>query len=237
MITEIMIKCMANEIRDGDIFFGHGLISPLATIASNLAKRTHAPHAVYLSVTEGVDARPDKVTVSTGDPKLTEGSVAYMRQVDIFDMAQKGEIDLMFFSGAQIDKHGNWNLCVIGDYYRPKVRLGGGAASAYFSGVVRRIVLWTTRHNKRTFVEKVDCITGHGYYVMKVITNLCVLSHEKDTMKLETVHPGISVDEVVENTGFDLEIPESVKETEKPTGEDLRIIDEIDPDRMRDLEF
>jgi len=250
-ISDIMICAMAKEIKDGEMAF-HGLASPLVTIAMHLAQNTHAPNMVYACVAESIDPKYDKITISTGDPSLLKGAVAYLTIPQAFDYAQKGRMDIMFFGGAQIDKHGNTNLSVIGDYEKPKVRLPGGAASAFLCMVAGRTVLWTTHHSVRTMVEKVDFITGQGFLDGKtdmktigalgsgpsrVITNLGVFDFQDRRMQIKSIHPGYALDDVLGSTGFKLIVPEKVEETEKPTERELEIIDRIDPDRIREAEF
>jgi glutaconate CoA-transferase subunit B len=250
-ISEVMICAMAGEIRDGEMAF-HGLASPLVAIAMHLAKKTHAPNMVYSCVAEGVDPRYDKVTPSTGDPSLLKGSVAYLTIPQAFDYAQKGKMDIMFFGGAQIDRHGNTNLSVIGDYEKPKVRLPGGAASAFLCMVAGRTVIWTANHSKRTMVDKVDFITGQGYLdgkidrktlgaigsgPSKVITNMGVFDFQNGEMRVRSIHPGFTLDDVLESTGFELIVPDRVEKTREPTEVELQIIERIDPDHIREKEF
>ena len=250
-IPEIMICSMAREIKDGEVAF-HGLSSLLVTIAMHLAKNTHAPNMVYACVAEAIDPLYDKVTLSTGDPALLKGTIAYMTIPQAFDYAQKGKMDVMFFGGAQMDKYGNTNLSVIGNYEKPKVRLPGGAASAFLCMVAGRTVIWTTNHSKRTMVEKVDFITGQGYLdgkvdrrslgaigsgPSKVITNMGVFDFQNGEMRVKSIHPGFTIDDVLDKTGFELITPEMIEETRKPTEKELKIIEKIDPDHIREVEF
>ena len=250
-IPEMMICSMAREIKDGEMAF-HGLASPLVAIAMYLAKNTHAPNMIYSCVAESINPLYDKVTLSTGDPALLRGATAYMTIPQAFDYAQKGKMDVMFFGGAQIDKHGNTNLSVIGDYEKPKVRLPGGAASAFLCMMAGRTVIWTTNHSEKTMVEKVDFITGQGFLdgkvdrrslgalglgPSKVITNMGVFDFYEKGMRIESVHPGFTLNDVLDNTGFELIVPEKVEETRKPTEGELEIIERIDPDQIRKVEF
>ena len=254
LIPEVMIKAMAKEIKDGDKV-AHGLASPLPILAMSLAKLTHAPNLVFLSVAEGLDPDLGKVrlTISSADPGLSVGAIAFSELVDAFDFCQRKELDLMFLGGAQIDKYGNTNLSAIGEYHRPKVRLPGGAATAHITSIIPRTVIWATRQSKRVFVEKVDFRTGVGYLdggdsreksgawptILKVVTNLAVYGFDQKTrmMKVQSIHPGITADMIVENTGFAIEIPPGVPTTEMPTEEELHTIRELDPDNIRYSEF
>lgn len=254
LIPELMIKAMAKEIKDGDKV-AHGLASPLPILAMSLARLTHAPNSVFLSVAEGLD--PDlgqvRLTLSSADPRLSVGAIAFSELVDAFDFCQRKELDVMFLGGAQIDKYGNTNLSAIGEYNKPKVRLPGGAATAHITSIIPKIVIWATRQSKRVFVEKVDFKTGVGYLdggnsrekagawptIVKVVTNLAVYEFDEKTrtMKVESIHPGVTTDMIRENTGFDIEIPPDVPTTEMPNEEELRIITKLDPDNIRYTEF
>ena len=254
LIPEIMIKAMAREIKDGD-FAGFGLASPLPILAISLAKLTHAPNLVFQGVSEGLDPDLDKVILrpSSADPKLCKGAVAFLELMDVFDLCQRGELGIMFLGAAQIDKYGNTNLSVIGKYDKPKVRLPGGAATAFLTPIMSKFVIWATRQSKRVLVEKVDFRTGVGYLdggntreqvgagatSIKVITNLAVYGFDGKSkiMKVESIHPGITPDIIRENTGFDIGLPENLPMTEMPGEEELHIIQKLDPDNIRHLGF
>lgn len=251
--AELMTVTMAHQLRDNEIV-ATGLYSPMPLAACLLAKRTHAPDLVHLNAGDAVDPDPEALPFSTADPALAEGAVAIMDLCFAFDMAQKGRIDMIFLGAAQIDKYGNTNLSVIGDFDRPKVRLPGGAASAHMCATANRITTWTTRHNRRTLVDKVDFITGQGFLdgpggreragltgggPACVVTNLAVLDFHPLTkrMRLVSVHPGITVEQVRDNTGFELMTPEQVPTTPPPTAEELRIMRAADPHGVKETEF
>lgn len=250
-IAELMITCMAREIADGNMVL-QGLYSPMPMIACLLAKNFHAPNMVYFNTADTIDPEPDFVPFSTAGPKLEERAVAYIPLSDVFDLAQRKKIDLIFLGAAQIDRYGNTNLSVIGDYKKPKVRLPGGAATAHLCAIIPTII-WIPNHNRRVFVEKLDFITGQGYLKgeqarkikrldggpRKVITNLCVLDFDEETkkMRIESIHPGVELKEVIENTGFNLMIPENLKVTKLPTEKEVRFIEKIDPHKVRNIEF
>jgi glutaconate CoA-transferase subunit B len=159
-------------------------------------------------------------------------------------------VDYVFLGGAQIDPYGNLNSTVIGDYDRPKARLpGSGGAADLATGAWRTLVI--TLHDRRRFVPKLDFLTTPGYLTgkgareaaglpegtgpYKIITNLAVLGFDSETrrMRIDSVHPGVTVDRVRENTGFDLEIAPDVGETEPPTADQIRILrEEVDPLRL-----
>lgn len=246
-IPDLMISVMASEIRDNDTVL-HGVASPLPILAMSVARRTHAPNMAYLSGAEGVDPLVERIFPSSFDPRLTAGCVAYFGLHEAFDLAQRRELHVMFLGAAQIDRHGNTNLSLIGDVERPKVQLPGGAATAFLMPITPKVVIWITRHSRKTFVEAVDFVTGQGYNHrteeqrrnrLKVVSNLGVMSFDNDdrVMQLESFHPGRTAAEVQDATGFALRIPDDVRETPPPSPEVLRIIDELDPDRVRWSEF
>jgi len=154
---------------------------------------------------------------------------------ELFDSAGQGRIDVFFFSGAQIDGSGNINLNVIGDYAHPKARFPGAYGSAYLYFTVPRIILFRLEHSRRTLVDRVDFISAPGVSPPNVyrrggpvalVTPLCHFSFDKTRarFRLESVHPGHSVEEVLDNTGFSFERPEPVPETPAPSPEVLSLL-------------
>src|SRR5690348_9229343 len=154
---------------------------------------------------------------------------------ELFDCAGQGRIDVFFLSGGQIDGHGNINLVSIGDYDHPKVRFPGSFGSAYLYYVVPKVILFRTEHSRRTLVPKVDFISAPGTSEPNVfrtggpialITNRCLFAFDKERFRLASVHPGHTVEEVIEHTGFDFDRPDEVPETEPPSAETLRLMRE-----------
>ncbi len=251
-VAELMAVCLAREIKDRDRVL-QGLYSPLPIMACLLAKNFHAPNMVHINTADVIDPEPTEVPFSTAGPALQERAVAYLPLWQTFDLAQQGKLDLIFLGAAQVDKYGNTNLSVIGPYEKPKVRLPGGAASAHLCAIMDAVI-WIPRHNARALVEKVDFITGQGYLTggkaregagipkggpRKVVTNLCIMDFEPETkaMRLVSIHPGVALEEVKENTGFELIVPDKVETTEPPNKEELEFMRQIDPKGVRELEF
>lgn len=247
-IPDLMISVMASEITDHDTVL-HGVSSPLPVLAMTVARRTHAPNMVYLSGAEGVDPQVERIFHSSFDPRLTRGCVGYFGLHEAFDLAQRGELHIMFLGAAQIDRHGNTNLSVIGSPERPKVVLPGGAATAFLMPITPKVIVWIARHSPRAVVQKVDFVTGQGYNNrteeqrrnrLKVVSNLAVMSFDNDdrVMQLDSVHPGNTIEEVQRQTAFELLVPAGgVGETPLPTPEVVAIINELDPERVRWSEF
>ena len=155
---------------------------------------------------------------------------------ELFDCAGQGRIDVFFLSGGQIDGHGNVNLVSTGDYEHPQVRFPGSFGSAYLYYVVPKVILFRTEHSRRTLVPKVDFISAPGSNDPNVyrtggpialVTNRCLFSFADGRFTLRSVHPGHTVEEIIENTGFDFDRPATVPETPAPSPETLKMMREV----------
>jgi glutaconate CoA-transferase subunit B len=154
---------------------------------------------------------------------------------ELFDCAGQGRIDVFFLSGGQIDGAGNVNLVEIGDHAQPKVRFPGSFGSAYLYYVVPKVILFRTEHSRRTLVPKVDFVSAPGVSEKNVyrpggpialVTNRCRFSFANGHFTLTSVHPGHTVDEIIEHTGFDFARPAQVLETPPPSPETLQLLRE-----------
>ncbi len=233
--AEMMAVALARLIRDGETVF-HGIASPLPMVAILLAQRLHAPNCVYLGIAGGVDPRPDTLPVSTVGPELLVGTRSLVTLTDLFDLAARGRLDTAFLSGAQIDVTGRINLSVIGDFARPKVRLPGGAGSAALMPSARRTILWRTKHDRRAFVEHLDFVTAAGN-VDRVVTPLCLFCRVHGRLQVESIHPGVSLENLVAATGFGIEVGPETPVTPPPTAQELALLADVDPDGVRRSEF
>jgi len=258
-IEELLIAAMAREIKDGDfIMHGFGIWTPYAAFA--LAKKTHAPHSLLFCCNGFcVTKEPPPMSLIMYEKFAIENAMQvvgadFMNWImgpRIFSQANYIE----FFTPAQIDPFGNFNVHLIGSYEKPKVRLPGGGGISEVLQIYNRLFYYVPVHEKRVFVPKLDFISGVGYLngnleerrragitgggPYKVFTNLCVLGFDESTnrMKIISVHPGVTVDQVKENTGFELLVPHSVPQTTPPSEEDVKLIrNEIDPFELRRLE-
>jgi glutaconate CoA-transferase subunit B len=157
---------------------------------------------------------------------------------ELFDCAGQGRIDVFFLSGGEIDGEGNINLVSIGDYEKPKARFPGSFGSAYLYYVVPKVILFRTEHSKRTLVPKVSFISAPGgsddnvYRTggpVALITNRCLFSFDQDErrFRIESVHPGHTLAEVVVNTGFEFDRPANVPVTPTPSDETLRLMRQV----------
>ncbi|MGQ9675625.1 MAG: CoA-transferase subunit beta [Chloroflexota bacterium] len=223
-VEELMAVVIAREIRDGEVC-ASGTLSPIPAAGLYLAKETTAPSAT--------------IVVMGGEPWPF-----LVGHKECFDLAQRGRLDLFFLSGAQVDRQANINLTAIGSYERPKVRLPGGAGSAMLYYMAKRVILFKTDHNVRSFVEKVDFKTSAGVVKenvhrlggpWKVVTPLCVLAFDgaEGELVLDSIHPGVDVDEVMSNTGWRLKQRTPLATTPPPTEEDLRLLRTSVRERLR----
>lgn len=245
--TELLICTASRLMEDGTTaFIGTGI--PM--LAGALAQKMHAPNLVCIFEFGGTGALLDDLPLAVGERRTFHRAVAASGILDIVETAQRGFVEYGFLGGAQIDPYGNLNSTVIGDYARPKVRLpGSGGGNDVGSHCWRTIAIM--RHDKRRFVEKIDFITTPGYLSgpgaresaglppgtgpYRVVSNLAVMGYHPSNkrMMLLSTQPGVTVDEVVENTGFDLMIAEEVVENPPPNEKELRVLrDEVDRDRF-----
>ena len=242
--AELMIINAARLLRDGDVVFV-GVGQP--NLACNLAKRTHAPNLVMIYEAGVIGAEPERLPLSIGDPTLVTGSLSVVSMYDIFTLyLQRGNVDVGFMGGAQIDKFGNINATVIGnDYDHPKTRLPGSGGSQEIAAWANRCYLMTP-HQKRRFPEKVDFMTSAGFLEGKksreatgvrgagmvgVVTDIGFMEpDENGELILTALHPGKTAEQAKENTGWDLRVASKLKTTEPVTENELKILrEELDP--------
>jgi glutaconate CoA-transferase subunit B len=218
---EMLAVEAARRLDDDTVcFVGIGLPS----LAANLARRTHAPRCVLVYESGTIGSKPDELPLSIGDGELAETADAVVTVPEMFAYwLQGGRIDVGFLGAAQIDRHGNLNSTVIGDYDRPSVRLpGGGGAPEIALGV--RDVFVMLRQTPRAFVDELDFTTSLGDRVRVVVTDLGVLEPRNGELTLTQLHPGVVAERAREATGWDLRIADDVRETATPSGDELRAL-------------
>jgi glutaconate CoA-transferase subunit B len=238
---EMMTIAAARSLADGTVcFVGIGLPST----AANVARRMHAPHAVLVYESGCIGAKPTHLPASIGDGVLSEHADAVIGVPEIFSYwLQAGRIDVGFLGAAQIDRHANINTTVIGPYDDPTVRLPGAGGAPEIAANCGSVII-TLRHSSRAFVDRLDFITsvGHGEGgdhrarlglrgagPTEVITDLGILRPDPVTKELvlASVHPGVTVDQVREATGWELRVADAVDETSPPTPDELRVMREL----------
>jgi len=245
--SELLI-CLASRVMEDEstAFIGTGI--PM--LAASLAQTMQAPNLVPIFEFGGTGAILEKLPLAVGDMRTYNKALAASGICDIMETAQRGFVEFGFLGGAQIDKYGNLNSTVIGEQELPKVRLpGSGGGNDVGSTCWRTIAIMI--HDKRRFIEKLDFLTTPGFLTgpgareaaglpagtgpYRVVTNLCIMGYDDETkrMKLLSVNPDVTVQDVIDNTGFELLIADEVSQNEPPTNEELRILrKQIDPDGL-----
>lgn len=253
--AEVMIAAMSREVEDGELL-AQGIATPLVACAYQLAKRTHAPNA-YIAYAIGncVSLRTGRVELSTVERLTLGGALSVFgfatAACEILPLLAPRE----FFRPAQVDPHGWFNNVCLGPYERPMLRLPGVGGIPEVTSHGERVYLYVPRHTKDVFVAELSfrsgvgaaqpweaeqrrCagITGPG--VRKVVTDLCVFDVEEGWLRVASLHPGRTVEEVADATGFPLRVIDPLPTTPWPTEHELRLIrEEIDPLRVRELEL
>ncbi len=228
--AELVVVTMARALRDGEVVV-MGAVPTIPLAACRLARRLHAPALSYIVGGSGtVNPTPAALPAQSCDPKL-EGGPCTLPLPDVVLLEGRGDVlDVFCAGGLQIDAHGNCNLVCVGERERPKLR-GPGSVGLPFLPAVGRTVIYTLAHNPRTFVERVDFVSGAGDRAQLVVTPLGTMDFDPDSrrMRLASTHPGVRVDDVAEATGFQLLLPPSVPETPPPTAEELAELRRLDP--------
>jgi glutaconate CoA-transferase subunit B len=245
--NELLAIMGARALRDGQVVFT-GVGAPM--MASVLAQRLHAPRLTIV-VEGGIigpEWKPGWLPISTNEMRAAHRAQMLPAITDVFLMAQRGFLDVGFIGGAQIDRHGNLNTTVIGSYDRPKVRLPGSGGANDIISLCREVIILTA-HEPRRFVEAVDFVTSPGYLsggdsrrrsgllfggVARLVTTLGLFGFEPVSrrMRLEAVHPGVTVEQVREQTPFELAVAERVQTTAPPGARELDALRALDPARQ-----
>jgi glutaconate CoA-transferase, subunit B len=195
--------------------------------AALLARIVHNPKLVLVYESGTIGAKPYHVPLSIGDGELAETADVVVSVPEMFNYwIGPGQVQVAFLGAAQVDRHANLNSTVIGDYDHPKTRLpGAGGAPEIATGCAEVVVI--APHSKRTFVEKLDFKTTTGASTTLVITDLGVLEPVDGELTLTTLHPGVTVEQVREATGWELKVVDSVETSEPPTAEELAALREL----------
>ena len=246
--SEMMIVAAARELAGQRVcFVGVGL----PNIAVNLAKRTVAPDLELVYEAGVFGARPARLPLSIGDPTIVTGATAVVSMLELYGYnLQRGLVDVGFLGAAQIDRFGNINTTVIGDYDHPKTRLPGSGGACEIAINARQVFV-IVRQTKRSFVERLDFRTSagnlggaaHAERIRReqgwlgrgpsvVVTDLGIYHFDDDgQMRLDSLHPGTSIDQLRDSMGWEPRIGVDLQTTPQPTAEELRLIRvELDPD-------
>jgi glutaconate CoA-transferase, subunit B len=222
---ELMTVAAARELSDRTVcFVGIGLPST----AANLARLTHAPRTVLVYESGTIGSKPATLPLSIGDGELAETADAVVSVPEIFNYwLQGGRIDVGFLGAAQIDRRGHLNSTVIGDYERPSVRLPGGGGAPEIAALAKEIIV-IIRQSPKSFVERLDFRSSVGRPPV-VITDLGVLRPDPKggELRLSQIHPGVSVQQAREATGWELRVADDLEETAAPSAEELGVLREL----------
>jgi glutaconate CoA-transferase subunit B len=239
--SEMMTVAAARALTNHDIcFVGIGLPSA----ACNLARLTHAPRLTLVYESGTLETKPQVLPLSIGDGELCETALTTVSVPEMFQYwLQGGRITVGFLGGAQVDRYGNLNSTVIGDYARPKVRLPGSGGATEIATACRRIYI-VMRHGRKSFVDRLDFLTslGHGPTGRErralgletegpalIVTDLCTMRPDAESKEfvVATLHPGTTADSIRENTGWPIRFGADVAETPAPTDDELAALRDL----------
>ncbi|HWR91547.1 MAG TPA: CoA-transferase [Desulfobacterales bacterium] len=242
-MMEMMICIASRYLEDGKtVAVGTG--APCA--AAMLAQKTQSPNLIILFEAGGISPMLPQMPISVGDSRTFFRAVMAAGMTEMMTTCCRGQVDYAFLGGAQIDKYGNINSTVVGDYYKPKVRFPGSGGANDFASFCWRTMIMTV-HSKSRFVEKCEFVTSPGFLSgagareeaglpeggpYKIVTDLAVMGFDEKTkaMMIESLHPGVELDKVQAETGFQLMVPKQIGRTAPPTEKELRILrEEVDP--------
>jgi glutaconate CoA-transferase subunit B len=244
-LREFLAFSGASVLEDKkSVFVGTGL--PI--IATMLAQKTHAPHLLIVFEAGGLGPQIPELPISVGESRTYFRGIAASSMHDVMSISQAGYIDFGFLGAAQMDVYGNINTTVIGERDRPKVRLPGSGGANDVASFSQRLVIIIANQTKRTFVNRLDFLTTPGYLdgpggreraglpansgPYRVITQLGVYGFDEATKRLRLIslNPRVTMEEIRENSSFEIIIPDKVATSPEPTEEHLRILrQEIDP--------
>jgi glutaconate CoA-transferase, subunit B len=244
--AELLTILSARQLKNGQVVFA-GVGIPL--LAATLAQRMSCPGLTVLfeGGVIGPYIEPGKLPPSTNDQRCTVRANMVLGSAEVLLLLQRGYVDIGFMSGAQIDQFGNLNSSFIGDPAHPKIRLPGTGGGNDIASLAQMIV--AMKHEKRRFVEHVDFITSPGFLrggntrcdsglvaggMHRVVTDLAVFDFDEKERRMRVIalNPGVTRDQVQDNTGFKLNFSDNLGVTESPTEQELRVVRDLDPERL-----
>ncbi|MFV3405655.1 MULTISPECIES: CoA-transferase subunit beta [Pseudomonas] len=240
--SEMMTVAAARRLRNGAVcFVGIGLPSK----AANLARLTSSPDVVLIYESGPIGAKPSVLPLSIGDGELAETADTVVPTGEIFRYwLQGGRIDVGFLGAAQVDRFGNINTTVVGDYFAPKTRLPGAGGAPEIAGSAKQVLI-ILKQSPRAFVDKLDFITsvGHGEGgdsrkrlglpgdgPVGIITDLCIMEPEADTHEfvVTSIHPGVTREQIINATGWAIRFADDVQETTAPSDVELTALRDLE---------
>ncbi len=247
-LQELLVAAAAREIKDREVVFvGVGI----PCLGAVVAKLTHAPNVILAMESGGIGATPYRLVLGIGDNACGENAIYVTSLWRLFSDQQRGYFDLGVLGGAQVDKYGNLNSTAIlgkGDYFHPQTRLPGSGGACDIAISAKRTLLMMNQQ-KRRFLEKVDFITSPGYLdgpgsrekygypgngPAVIITNMAIFRFDKETKEayLDSVHPGITAEDVAKEVSWDLKVSPDLKTTPPPTRNEVEIIRILDSEKI-----
>jgi glutaconate CoA-transferase subunit B len=239
--NEMMTIAAARALRNDDVcFVGIGMPSA----ASNVARLTHAPGITLIYESGTIATKPDVLPLSIGDGDLCDTALTTVSVPEMFRYwLQGGRVTVGFLGGAQIDRFANLNTTVVGSYDKPKVRLPGGGGAPEIASACGEIFIIMAQ-SKRSFAGKLDFITsmGHGEGgdhrarlglktkgPTKLVTDLCIFEPDPQTkeMTVTSIHPGVTRDQINDNTGWPVRYAATIAETKAPTADELTVLRDL----------
>nr|WP_193752095.1 CoA-transferase subunit beta [Pseudomonas abietaniphila] len=240
--SEMMTVAAARRLKNGSVcFVGIGLPSK----AANLARLTSSPDVVLIYESGPIGAKPDVLPLSIGDGELAETADTVVSTSEIFRYwLQGGRVDVGFLGAAQVDRFGNINTTVVGDYHNPKVRLPGAGGAPEIAGSAKEVLI-ILKQSSRAFVNTLDFMTsvGHGEGgdsrkrlglpgagPVGIITDLCIMEPEAGTNEfvVTTLHPGVTREQVIAATGWEVRFAANVSVSEEPSEYELSALRELE---------
>lgn len=244
--NEMMAISAGRFTKNGDILFAGTGVSMLA---ATVAKRIYAPKAVVFFETGGIDPSLEEIPMAVSDLRVMSGAALNSGLIEAFSIVGHRRLHTIAFLGAaQIDRYGNLNTTCLGEYHKPKTRFSGSGGACDVASFASGVITFM-QHEKRRFVEKLDYCTSLGWYkgaesrntlglerggALAVVTNLCILKFDEETKEayLAEYYPGATIEKILENTGFPMDVSRAV-EAVPPSAEELRILrEEVDPQRL-----
>jgi glutaconate CoA-transferase subunit B len=244
--SELLAVMSARLLNDGQIVFA-GVGIPL--LAATLAQRLHAPRLTILfeGGVIGPFIVPGELPPSTNEQRCTRKANMVLPITDVLLLLQRGYIDIGFMGGAQIDRYGNLTSSFIGDPDKPKIRLPGTGGGNDISSLANMIV--AMKHEKRRFVAEVDFVTSPGFLtggtsridaglvtggMFRVVTDLALIGFDSESrqMSVLALHEGVTREQVLDNTGFDLAFDDTLAVTAPPSSDELAVVRELDPEQL-----
>ncbi|MFW9823913.1 MAG: CoA-transferase subunit beta [Candidatus Thorarchaeota archaeon] len=238
---EMMLVSASREVKENDIIFNAFHWPFLAVHMAKLLRYPELFNVIEIGISQDELIQPTKMPYSISDPVLVPNSLFVGDSIDVLSVLQRGEITLAFLSTSLIDKYGNCNTTTIGPYEEPIYRLPGGGGATEIAGLSKRLIWLLDEHSKRRFQDKLDYITDPGYldgYNSRVnagyppdtgpeaiISPLCIMRFDPVTKEayLDGLHPNITMDQVKENTGWDLKVAKKVKNIAPPTMREIEV--------------